>query len=315
MKNFLPQLLADITGHPRYKPDIIWSSKSWVHNVFRCYEMVFGRKYGIRAEISSWHENGKSYYSAHSFEAVCALFETWVRNRFPYPVLKWVKLPSFQTPQGIALPSYSFAIAYGAPSGEVDQSTQSHTVTGTDNLLYVSQIGDFIDTTTAMTYAAVAMTETNQIQFTADRFVYGFILAGPATGANNIVQTGATFSRLGGLSYTGCKQTGQPDSAANVGPTTADPAVLTTTVVAADCWLVGFEYGGTLAGPGSGTTFRNTQLGFSIMGDSAATVGTGSQSLNWDLSAADLYVGVIVSIAPVASASFLPRRMRMGIGM
>ena len=85
LSRILPTIAATLTNHDRYlvKPgrDFEWSSELWTHNVFRFLGMIFGERYGIRPSVCSWNDaQGNSYQVAYTFEAQCALFETWVRT-------------------------------------------------------------------------------------------------------------------------------------------------------------------------------------------------------------------------------------------
>ena len=147
----LKTLLEKITGKPRYSPEIKWSSNSWTHNVFRVYEMIFGRKYGIRAELSSIPFENKTLYYCHSWESVFALTETKVRELLKglVPKISLVYVPQLQTTNGFNLPlsnsPYLFAIAFDAVSsndgGVATTNTYSHTCTGSDLTLTTGAIG------------------------------------------------------------------------------------------------------------------------------------------------------------------------------
>lgn len=202
------------------------------------------------------------------------------------------------------------AIAFDAVSGAgANSSTLSHTCTGSNLILFANIIGDLTtDNLTGVTYAGVAMTYGSKVQLPGDRWTYLYYLVNPTTGANNIVASGLTFCNLGGLSYTGVNQ-GALDSVTSIS-TTGNPAVLTTTVVASNCWLVDLEYGGTGKTAGAGTTIRGGSAAFNpSMFDSNGVVGTGAQSLTINFSASTAYVGIVASIAPfvppTTNASFL----------
>ncbi len=183
--------------------------------------------------------------------------------------------------------------------------TYSHTCTGSDLILFVGVNGDTTDTLTSITYNGVSMTIISKVQVPGDRWDYLYALVGPATGAHNVVISGASFHASAAVSYTGASQTGQPDSF-NTGTVTGNTVItVSTTVVAANCWLImwGSVDGGTMAA-GTGTTFRNGSLaGGYAMFDSNGTVGTGSQSLQFNTGATNgNKAGVIASFKPVAPA-------------
>ena len=135
-------------------------------------------------------------------------------------------------------------------------------------------------------------------------------LINPDVGAHNLVITSnnseaVTVEGLAAF-YSGVSQTGFPDSsnsASAQGPS-ATPS-LSTTVVAANCWLITGVVGDYSALPvnSSGITVRqnDNQNGGDGIGDSNGTVSTGSQTMTW---ATDnvLYGMYIFSIAPAAGA-------------
>jgi len=108
------------------------------------------------------------------------------------------------------------------------------------------------------------------------------------------------------LLYKGAKQTGIPDSSATLDDTNPNPFTISTTVVAANSWIVSMarDYISGAHTAGTGTTLRQAGIGAST-GDSNGTVGTGSQSMGWvPNSAGEDTAGFIVSIDPsVASAN------------
>ncbi len=281
LRSILPNALAFLTGKPRYLPTLEWSGTSVTHNLFRAYEWLFWRKEGIRAETSYYQDSkGNSYHWAHTFEGAAALTEAWIRARAPKPFK--VVFPQMATTTGFPMaPSpFLFAIAFDAAAGvQVNtSSTLAATTSGSDRLGIGFVLGDIAgDNLSSLTYNAVGMTNAVKLQYPTDRWAYMYYLPAPATGTNNMVQTGLTYRELGFINYTGCSQTGQPDStnsSFNAGSTTT--CTITTTVVAANCWIVGYVYGSGNYVSGTGTK-RGTS-GSTCMIDSNGTVGTGSQS-------------------------------------
>src|SRR5882724_4969461 len=102
---FLAFLFAKITNTTRYFPEVVWSGNSWTHNSFRMYEMVVGRKVGIRREVSTHYnqDTKKHIQHAHTFEAKCALFETSIRAWCKYRIPLKVHIPILITPIGIPI--------------------------------------------------------------------------------------------------------------------------------------------------------------------------------------------------------------------
>lgn len=326
MNRILPTFLALLTGHDRYFPEIEWSSKSWTHNVFRVYEILFGRRYGIRAEMSTvcFIEDGKKtvYRACHSWESVFALVETYIRDFIhsykPKPFR--IFIPQFSTPVGVHFASpYLFAIAFDSVTPTIQETSAassisySHTCTGSDLIIVGYTLwAPAIPTLTAYSYNSVNGTIVDQQAFGTLNESDGIaIKSGPSTGSHTVVHTlSATATiviRAGSISYSGCAQTEAVDShAKTTGSFSASTNVAsTTTVVASNCWLVmGTSNGTGSPVAGSGTTLRlnNGGLGFGIL-DSNGTVGTGAQSLNWQVNVgAGDYSMCIFSFAPMVAA-------------
>ncbi len=190
------------------------------------------------------------------------------------------------------------AIAFdAAASGVTDQAslTYAHTCTGSNLILFVSSysVGDVVS---GITYNGVAMTKIGSSVQTTGTTNYScmFYLVNPATGAHNVVVStalGSTYSSA--ASYTGVKQTDQPDATANA-TTASTPLTLTNTVVANNCWLISMVgcSGGQTAS--TGVTLR-VSPGTAAIGDSNGTVTIGSQNMVWILGSGIAGSGIIVS--------------------
>lgn len=214
---------------------------------------------------------------------------------------------------------YRFAIAVDSTSGVAGNTpTQSHTCTGSNLVLNIFALGDVSDNLLSITYNLVACSPGTKIQNPTDRWIYAYILAGPATGANNIVAAGLTFCELGAISYTGASQTGQPDSVNTVDQHSAPSTThtLTTTVVNTGSWIWGACYGPLSFVSGTGTV-RGTTTNGAGMADSNGTVGTGSQTITITTSN-DAGVQVVMSILPtggvVATAIYTPQLLTLNAG-
>jgi hypothetical protein len=161
------------------------------------------------------------------------------------------------------------AIALDATSSSANQTgssvTFSHTCTGSNRILIVGvAIADNSDTVTGVTYNSVALTSiASADNFNGSRNVTLWYLIAPATGANNIVVTlsgtPAAFFSVGAASYTGVKQSGQPDAFGSYSGTSSTvDYTKSITTVADNCWLVGVLTNGNSLNPtaDSGTTLR-----------------------------------------------------------
>jgi len=135
---------------------------------------------------------------------------------------------------------------------------------------------------------------------TTNFYVYIYGLLAPATGVNNIVASTSSSTYIGcaAVSYTGVKQSGLPDSSAT-GTDATGNYTATTTVVASDCWLFSSSRSNGSPTAGASTTIRDVLDGGSCLSaDSNATVGTGSQSLNFTVSPGGETGWLVCSFAP-----------------
>lgn len=185
----------------------------------------------------------------------------------------------------------------------------SHTCAGTDRILFVA-VDSLTDSVTGVTYNGVSMTLVDKTTYpgAGRRGQRLYYLVAPATGANNI---SASFSGAncngGSISYTGAKQTGQPDSSNTKAQGTSEATMtIATTVVASNCWQIACSIddqgsGGTGL---NGAVVRQTNGQGMMFGDSNAAVSTGSQTITYDFAGSNaIYGAVTASIAPTASAA------------
>ena len=184
--------------------------------------------------------------------------------------------------------------------------TYAHTCTGSNLILFVAVgTNSASDLISGVTYGGVAMTLVDKQQGTSTNYSYLFYLIAPATGANNVVVSASSSCTIysDAVSYTGAKQSAQPDSSGK-GTSTGATLALSTTVVAANCWLVasGCDFDGVYD-TGGLITLRG-QSGADGIGDSDGVVATGSQSLTWDTTpTTNPTSGVIASFAPATAVS------------
>lgn len=328
MRNILATIVATITGHPRYFPvagrDFEWCEKAFVHNVFRVFELIFGAYAGIKPSMSTTFlekEDGtvEVFYEFFTLEVVLAHVEGIIRQFFAIKKLgfKFVPLPALVTTNGsVRKPIIAWAIAF---DNNADNSVGSgtatvsfnHTVAGSNTLMVAGvQAGSGVAGTgsvTAKTYNSVGMTATSSSPAGDDDGTLNFFyLVAPTTGTNS-----ASFTRsiaVDGLfgntvSYTGMAQTGQPDSS-NSATNTGTSLACSNTVVGTGCWLVGTYRNGATGTPNSlsGGVLRGTATSGRI-GDSNATVGTGSQSMTWGAASSGLTYIIQSSFAPAVDAS------------
>lgn len=167
-----------------------------------------------------------------------------------------------------------------ATDGGVITSTSlswSHTCSGLLRFLVVGFNGDSVggaDDITGVTYNGVAMTlGVKKINATSgDRMLYLYYLIGPASGANTVTISCSSSHNLSGgsVSYTGVKQSAQPDATiTNFSGSTA--TTLTTAIVtsANNSWAVLLEGGYDNNNPptaGAGLTIRKSDGTFGAWG-------------------------------------------------
>lgn len=326
MRNPLPYILAFITQHNRQIVqegiDFEWSNKSWTHNAFRVFELVFGRKEGIRPEFSAHvDQNGRETIFVHSFEASIAYFETYVREFVTsfklVPVEIFIpQLAPVGMPMRISTP-YLFAIAYDSSAVTAFGASPravNLTCTGS-NLILGMHSGTLNDTSTAPTYNAVSSTSAGVASsyIGSGRFgIRGYYLIAPATGLNSAsfgTSAGSIEAFVG--SYSGAKQSAQPDAtgATNTGAVT--PITLSVTTTADQCWVSMAEIdSGAGAGPShtAGTNVNAIrQSDVTLSGCLADGGPVGSGATNYDINlngsvAPTLSCVIGIAFAPAASA-------------
>lgn len=317
MKNPLPQILATITGHPRYLPDIKWSSKLWTHNIFRVYELVFGRRYGIRAEMTAGWVNGEWVQQAYTFESSCALVETAIRNFIRFPKFKLVKvyIPQLSfvgLPQQRQQP-YLLAIAYDNVSAEI--TSASLTITGSDMILVTAARALSGDDLTGVTYNSVSLT-LGVKQTMLARTQYLHYLKGPSTGSNTLTFSGTSTAGRG-ASYSGASQTGGVDSA-GVYETASGTRTVNISVTTTDSWIVE-NYGSYDAEPTDQvvcTTARSAFPEASQISDTNAGVSSGTNSPGYTWGVSDRHAIIAIAFAPAGGGTVRrPRHSLLTLGV
>lgn len=332
-RKILPTILATLTQKERYFPEITWSSQSWIHNIFRVYEVVFWRRYGIKSESSSGFSTDKNgrrieVHQCHSFEAMCVYSELAIRKSVksfferefvPFRII----IPQLVTP-GFRMPSsspYLFAIAFDSAEGRttgvnVSSISLSHTVTGSNAILFAHvRESTIVDQDNGVTYNLVAMSLSIKNKNTAgdNTYAYDYHLVNPTTGAaKNITANflAVESPALSGSSYSGAAQSGQPDATGVLSENAASGGnhVITVNVVATNSWLLVSNYSQDL-NPDSAVngTLRTTAGNFfDDFTDSNGTVGTGNQTIGYHWTGADHHNLVGLSFKPVAAATVTP---------
>lgn len=118
--------------------------------------------------------------------------------------------------------------------------TFTHTVTGSDRLLFVHGFKNASsDTLNSCTYNGVSATLITSITPASSRRVYLWYLIAPSTGSNTVAVGSSSSTAIGAnaVSYTGAQQSGVPDAQATASSSTT-PSVTSVTTVADNCWAV-----------------------------------------------------------------------------
>lgn len=234
---FLSRLLATFTG-PRYFPEIKWAERCWTHNVFRAWEWLVGRKYGVRCEVSASEENGVTILEFHTFEAVVAHVESAVRGLMPKLIPDNVYFPRLATPQGMTFsPGVFMAVAYDSGGNNATNgltTTINFTITGTGIMLvsfpFVNSANDAMTSVTWNTTETLTKTQT-QLGSGVANYIYLFILAGASTGAHSLAGVSTAFNhRNQCASYSGSATTLDTSTKAAVDNTVTVTCSVTTGV-------------------------------------------------------------------------------------
>lgn len=211
------------------------------------------------------------------------------------------------------------AIAFDAAVAAQTDSTDptwSHTCTGSNGLLVVT--GDAAADYTSITYNSVALTKAVTVTSALTTRIQIWYLLNPSTGANTIVVTGGN-GRCQSSSYTGVGSIDATASVADSARVGAGNITVALSVVATGCWVVGNNEDTTL-NPTGGVIITarrggETVYGGGRVGDSDATVSTGSIAVGYSYAGSNTASIVCMSFAPfVAAVGSNPRRLMTGIG-
>lgn len=244
----IPYILAKLKKEVRYMPvGLHLRHELFVTNLFRLWEMIAGKPYGVRINTTIEQVNGEAVQVAFTLEQELAFFEAWVRSLSKKYAFKLVLIPQMQLAgfsRGGIMP-FAFAIAVDSTAGQSNNNSPlSITLSGSDLNLHSWSLGDNSDNLATYTYNSVAMTIVQKVPYPSDRWTYQAIALTPATGTHNIAVTGLTFNAIAAASYTGCSQSSNPTAFNNVQNVSAiSTLTIPTTVSATGSWVVGFQYG------------------------------------------------------------------------
>lgn len=163
--------------------------------------------------------------------------------------------------------------------------------------------GNVGDKITGITYNGVAMTQQKKQGVNVNQYLYLYDLVAPATGANNVVITSSSSTDIGGKanSYTGVKQTGQPDATAS--GTATGNLTLNLTTTDNNCWSIIIARNLSLGVPGAGTNVTaRASGGLFLLGDSNGSITPAGSFSQTATAASGTTGGCMLSFSPVASA-------------
>lgn len=207
------------------------------------------------------------------------------------------------------------AIAFDAATGRNTVTgttlTFSHTVgSGTDRILIVGGlVANTTEFITGITYNGVAMTQGIKKQNTSgdNSWIYLYYLVNPASGAHNVVVSTSSSVSMAftASSYTGAKQTGQPDATGvYTGATESGDRTVSITTVTDQCWLVATHTSST-AQPVSivNGVNRSATINDGDIIDSNGGVSIGANTIGYHWNAADSHAIAGLAIAPTPSST------------
>lgn len=208
------------------------------------------------------------------------------------------------------------AIAFNAGSGANGSAgttqTLSHTCTGSNLILWVSVFSNNSHTITGVTYNGVSMTSAISVNSSGNEWEDLYYLINPATGANNIVASFSTSCpnpSVSGASFTGAKQSGQPDGTTS-GTGNAASATGSITTVADNCMAVFMmRCQGGLVSASTNATKVNGQLLGELFYSTAAKTPAGTLSIAVTM-VSGVYGYVMTSFSPATAASPLTIALR-----
>jgi hypothetical protein len=147
------------------------------------------------------------------------------------------------------------------------------------------------DTFSSCTYGGDAMTQVSGSPIAkAGRYFYLLYLLAPKTGANNVVATFSSTDQIALLaaSYSGVKQTGQPDATNTSQASSVTHNSVSVITVANNCWVVAASRAVVTPTADSGTTLRQSAANAMELFDSGGAVTpAGSKTLGLTFTSAD----------------------------
>lgn len=209
------------------------------------------------------------------------------------------QLTGVYSPGGVAAPT---TIAYDNATLAAAASF-SHTCSALGNRILFIGIANTTDTTddvTTVTYNGVGATRINTLSNgTSNWRIYLYYLIAPATGSNTVASNG-TVNKMGAISYTGAKQSAQPDANNTGDAVGATSLAIAVTTIADNCWVVEYAIAGDILSAGAVTTLRVSDANNHGLFDSGGVVTpAGSRTLTVTRPTSGTLMGCVASFSPV----------------
>lgn len=214
----------------------------------------------------------------------------------------------------LLLPQVGFAaIAYShsASSGFLNSTTNNFSYaqpSGTDRLLVIALYSS-IDNVTGVSFNGDAATFINKRLMTgaaAGQYIHLYYLLAPdVTTANITVTSSSNFGGfISGASYSGVKQTSQPNAQNTNGTTSGTSLTTSATTTDDNAWIMGYAYHNGTVVAGTNATLRTGPNAVLQMFDTnAAQTPAGVHSVQTTRSPADFVGHVIAAFSPSVAAT------------
>ena len=180
-------------------------------------------------------------------------------------------------------------------------NTFSHTISGSNTILFVACSNENAGAVTGATYNGVSMTEIGSGNAT----LHLFYLINPTAGANNVTITrSGTANDFHGwaISYTGVKQSGQPDAFTANSASLTSTLNTTLTTIADNSWCIMVSRGDNAGvAPGANCTERSTPNAYdawAIFDTNAPKTPAGSITMTFTAGALSTMTTIMASFSP-----------------
>ena len=250
-----------VTGHERETIVPEWSSRSITHNLFRKWEVLAGRKAGIRAEVSMSKYDGKITRKFYTIEARIAHIEGTIRT-----FLRFELNPRFKT--------WNHALQYGAITFGGDSNNGNITPSGSNRML-VGGIFNINNDFGTVQFDSVTCNQIDTSTLSANRIGRIYMLKAP--NASTTTFTGAGAANWNIYFYTGVTQNDTAGTVDNHGVTTGTGTAISgsLTPVAANSFIFASLFIDNQTASRSGATNLNNLLQQSGGAASSASVDSG----------------------------------------